>query len=115
MPHNENTTTGDAPPRDIVDHLTGATVERLMRAHGRTIGAVANAMGISQRRVREVRSAGVQGLPHVMDWAEGITGTPHLSWADVAGLYLGHGARRALPSKREAHAATADRARRAVR
>ena len=95
MPHDNNIPAGGASQPRGVDHLTGATIERLMRAHGKTIGAVARTMGVSQRRVREVRAAGVRGVPHVMDWAEGITGEPHLSWADVARLYLAPDARRA--------------------
>ena len=70
-----------------------------MRANGKTIAAVAQAMAISQRRVREVRATGVRGAPHVMDWAEGITGAARLSWGDVARLYLGQGGRRELPRK----------------
>lgn len=93
------TSTGGASPHSDVDHLTGVTVERLMRANGKTIAAVAKDMGISQRRVREVRATGVQGAAHVMDWAEGITGVARLSWSDVARLYLGQGGRRQLPRK----------------
>lgn len=97
MRSNAISPTGGASPYCDVDHLTGATVERLMRAHGKTIAAVAQAMGISQRRVREVRAIGVHGTPYVMDWAEGITGAGRLSWGDVARLYLGAAGRREIP------------------
>lgn len=99
MRSNAITSTGGSSPFSDVDHLTGATIERLMRAHGKTIAAVAQGMGISQRRVREVRATGVHGAPYVMDWAEGITGATRLSWGDVARLYLGQGGRRELPRK----------------
>ena len=99
MRSNAIASTGGSSQYSDVDHLTGATIERLMRAHGKTIAAVAKGMGISQRRVREVRATGVQGAPYVMDWAEGITGAARLSWGDVARLYLGQGGRRELPRK----------------
>lgn len=83
-----------------VDHLTGETIVRLMRAHGRTLESVASGMGVSQARVRAVRERGVAGLEYVLDWAEGITGVPQLSWCDVARLYLSHSARIPLASDR---------------
>ena len=76
-----------------VDHLTGPTVARLMRANGRTIESVASAMGITPSRVREVRAKGVQGAPFVWDWSEAITGDPRLAWADIARASLGCAAR----------------------
>lgn len=108
------TSTAARSPYSDVDHLTGATVERLMRAHGKTIAAVAQAMAISQRRVREVRATGVRGAPHVMDWAEGITGEAHLSWGDVARLYLGQGGRRELPRTQRGTTQASERAREAT-
>ena len=76
-----------------VDHLTGPTVARLMRANGRTIESVASAMGITPSRVREVRAKGVQGAPFVWDWFEAITGDPILAWAEIWRGYLGFAAR----------------------
>lgn len=82
-----------------VDHLTGSTVARLMRANGQTIASVASAMGIAQRRVREVRAKGVHGVHIVWDWSEAITGDPRLSWSDIARLYLGSAGRLMLSTR----------------
>ena len=87
-------------PADV-DHLTGPTLARLMRANGQTLRALARAMDVAQRRVREVRAHGVQGRHLVWDWAEAIAGDPRLSWSDVARLYLGAAAR-SMPSTRSA-------------
>ena len=71
-----------------VDHLTGATVVRLMRAQRKTIAGLAAAMGITQRRVRQVRAQGVRGCHFVADWMEAIVGNPHAGWDVVARVYL---------------------------
>lgn len=81
----------------VVDHLSGPTVARLMAVHGMSIRQVANTMGVSMSRVREVRDHGVRGVVYVWDWAEGITGCPHITWATVAGLYVVGRERRAMP------------------
>ena len=57
-----------------MDHLTGTTIVRLMRAHRKTIAGLAASMNITQVRVREVRAGGVRGECFVRDWMEAITG-----------------------------------------
>jgi hypothetical protein len=69
-------------------HLTGTTVRRLMRRHGKTIKGLAGSMGLTQARVREVRANGVIGAAYVMDWMEGVAGNPHAGWDEVARAYL---------------------------
>lgn len=56
--------------------LTGKQITRLMRQHGQTIAGLAKSMQITQVRVREVRSKGVNGPGYVMDWLQAITGDP---------------------------------------
>ncbi|MFN5906667.1 MAG: hypothetical protein ACK5A3_11495 [Planctomyces sp.] len=54
--------------------LTGAELCRWMRRFRTTIRDLAQRMGITQRRIRECRRAGL-GNPHaVRDWLEAITG-----------------------------------------
>ena len=54
--------------------LTGPDVVRLMRKHRMTIAGLALRIGFTQKRVRQIRSAGLQD-PHVIrDWLEAITG-----------------------------------------
>ena len=54
--------------------LTGPDVVRLMRKHRMTIAGLALRLGFTQKRVRLIRSAGIQD-PHVIrDWMEAITG-----------------------------------------
>lgn len=69
-------------------HLTGTTVRKLMRRHGKTIKGLASSMGLTQARVREVRANGVIGAVYVMDWMEGVVGNPHAGWDEVARAYL---------------------------
>jgi len=71
-----------------MDHITGTSVIKLMRQHGKTIAAVARSMNISQARVRQVRAQGVTGRGYVMDWMEAITGDHRAGWAVVAKAYL---------------------------
>ncbi len=54
--------------------LTGSTITRLMRQHGKTIRGLAAQMNITQTRVRRVRAQGVEGFAYVQDWTEAITG-----------------------------------------
>lgn len=54
--------------------ITGNQIKNLMRAHNKTIRGLAQSMGITVKRVREVRATGVQGLGFVCDWYEAITG-----------------------------------------
>lgn len=70
-----------------MNHLTATTVVRLMRANGKTIKGLAESMGITQKRVRQVRAEGVRGEAFVMDWMEALTGNPHAGWAAVAAVY----------------------------
>jgi hypothetical protein len=86
-----------SPLPTAVDHLTGETVVRLMRAHGRSIRGLAESAGLTQTRVREVRDRGIRGVAFVYDWAEAITGSPRIHWSDVADLYL-RGMRRQMPT-----------------
>ena len=69
-------------------HLTGTTVCKLMRRHGKTIKGLARSMGLTQARVREVRANGVIGAVFVMDWMEGVAGDVHAGWDEVARAYL---------------------------
>ena len=70
-----------------MDHLTGPSVVRLMRAHHKTIASLAAGMAVSQVRVRKVRAEGVQGTHFVRDWMEGITGDYNTGWDFVARVY----------------------------
>jgi hypothetical protein len=54
--------------------LTGQQIRRAMRAYRVTILDVARHMSITQKRVRQVRAAGVCGRVYVLDWVEGISG-----------------------------------------
>ena len=72
-----------------MDHLTGPTIVRLMRAHRKTIAGLAASMNITQVRVCKVRAGGVQGECFVCDWMEAITGHQEAGWAAVANVYLG--------------------------
>jgi hypothetical protein len=71
-----------------MDHITSATIQRLMRAHHKTISGLAASMGITHARVRQVRAQGVRGRVYVMDWMEAITGNCAAGWADVTRAYL---------------------------
>lgn len=70
-----------------MDHLTGPTVVRLMRGHGKTIRGLAAAMNITQQRVRAVRADGVTGVAYVQDWMQAITGDTLAGWSEVARVY----------------------------
>ncbi len=52
--------------------LTGASIRALMSAHNKTIKGLAAQMGITQVRVRFVRTHGVSGAHFVQDWLEAI-------------------------------------------
>ncbi len=70
-----------------MDHLTGTTVTKLMKANRKTISGLAASMNITQTRVRQVRAQGVRGDVFVADWMEAITGDPAASWDVVAEVY----------------------------
>lgn len=54
--------------------LEGSRVAFLMRSHRVTIGELSRRMGISQRRIREVRGSGLDHKGAARDWVEAITG-----------------------------------------
>lgn len=71
-----------------MDHITGVSIVKLMRKHGKTIRGLAASMGISQKRVRHVREHGVDGVGFVQDWMESMTGDFKAGWAVVARAYI---------------------------
>lgn len=70
-----------------MNHLTAATITRLMQANRKTIAGLAAQMGVTKSRVRQVRAQGVKGRVFVMDWMEALTGNPQSSWEVVAKVY----------------------------
>jgi len=58
-----------------------------MRANHKTIDGLSGTMGVTKKRVREVRANGVCGRGYVMDWMEAITGDPGGGWEVVAKVY----------------------------
>lgn len=54
--------------------LSGKDVVSMMRAHGKTIRCVAQEQGITQKRVRQVRTQGVEGEFFVSEWIYICTG-----------------------------------------
>ena len=54
--------------------LTGAEITRLMNQHRMTIAAVADRLGVTKLRVRQVRANGVSGYAFICDWQEAIMG-----------------------------------------
>ncbi|WP_454727765.1 MULTISPECIES: hypothetical protein [Cupriavidus] len=52
--------------------LSGNAVTSLMRLNGQTIATLAQAMGVTQTRVRDVREQGVSGEGYVLDWLEAL-------------------------------------------
>lgn len=71
-----------------MDHITGTTIVRLMRLHAKTIRGLAIALGVTQKRVRQVRAQGVQGVAYAQDWMQAITGDHKAGWAAVARAYI---------------------------
>ena len=55
--------------------ITGKEITRLMRQHRMTIRELCNRMGITMKRIREVRDAGLSDRLAIRDWVQGITGT----------------------------------------
>jgi hypothetical protein len=53
--------------------LSGSEVVSLMRRHGKTIQALAFRMGVTQKRVREVRGRGLHDPYAVRGWIQAIT------------------------------------------
>jgi hypothetical protein len=64
--------------------ITGSDIVRLMRKHGKTIRGLAGAMGITHKRVRQVRAEGVIGEHFVRDWIEAISGEPMVNQDQAA-------------------------------
>jgi hypothetical protein len=62
------------PSTDRPCVLSGHEVVRMMRQHGMTIQKLAFRLGKTQKRVRQVRSEGLQDPLAVRDWWEAITG-----------------------------------------
>ena len=54
--------------------LTGQQVTRLMRQYRVTIRALSQPTGITQKRIRQVRSTGLGDRNAIRDWIEAITG-----------------------------------------
>jgi len=71
-----------------MDHITGTSIVKLMSSYGQTIRGLAISMGITQKRVRDVRERGVEGVGFVQDWMEAITGDFKAGWAVVARAYV---------------------------
>lgn len=53
--------------------FSGSEIASMMRRNGKTIRALSAAMGISMKRIREIRKSGISGLA-AMDWYEAING-----------------------------------------
>ena len=70
-----------------MNHLSGATIIRLMQSNRKTISGLAASMNITQIRVRQVRTQGVRGEHVVADWMEALTGDHRAGWATVAHIY----------------------------
>ena len=62
--------TNDLPSES---RLSGEQVRLLMRLYRVTIRQLSEEMGITQRRVRQVRQDGVEGYAYVRDWLEAIS------------------------------------------
>ena len=58
----------------ITSKLSGEEIKTLMRRHKKTISGLAFTMGITQKRVREVREKGINDRNGVRDWLESLTG-----------------------------------------
>jgi hypothetical protein len=54
--------------------MTGKEITALMRKHKVTIAVLAKGMGITMKRVREVRAQGLADANTVRDWVQAITG-----------------------------------------
>ena len=53
--------------------MTGTVLCRLMRRHRITIRTLAQRLGVSQARVRQVRTQGLSDPHYVRDWTQAIT------------------------------------------
>jgi len=74
------------PPYKIgpVMAITGHQVQKLMRKHKVTIRQLKDSSGLLMKRIREVRSSGLQDRGAARDWIQAITGTdPGLEFEKV--------------------------------
>lgn len=55
--------------------ITGKEIARLMRVHRVKIRELSLRMGITMKRIREVRDAGLSDPLSIRDWIEAITGS----------------------------------------
>lgn len=62
------------PTEQVPETLTGHEICRLMRKHKKTISKLSFLLGITAKRIREVRTSGLQDPLAVRDWYEAITG-----------------------------------------
>ena len=54
--------------------LEGSEVKRLMRKHRKTIRALSQEMGITMKRIRQVRESGLEDRHAIRDWIQAILG-----------------------------------------
>jgi predicted transcriptional regulator len=54
--------------------ISGSTIKAMMRSHRVTIATLAERLGVTQKRVRQVREQGLDSYLHYCDWHEAITG-----------------------------------------
>lgn len=60
--------------RILPSSLSGSELVDLMRQHKITISKLAQRMGITQKRIRQVRKSGLSDPLAIRDWIQGITG-----------------------------------------
>ena len=63
------------PKPEIVAFMEGKEVKRLMRKYRVTIRELSHRMGITQKRIRQIRDGvGLEGKELMRDWVQGIIG-----------------------------------------
>jgi hypothetical protein len=60
--------------RQFAAPITGREIVSLMRRSGLKIAELSSRMGITMKRIREVRSQGLSDPNTIRDWIEAITG-----------------------------------------
>lgn len=60
--------------RNLPTSLKGSEIVGLMRRHKTTISKLAQRMGMTQQRIRQVRESGLSDPLAIRDWIQGITG-----------------------------------------
>ncbi len=68
------TTAPQPQPQSLPTSLKGSEIVGLMRKHKTTISKLAQRMGITQQRIRQVRGSGLSDPLAIRDWIQGITG-----------------------------------------